>query len=136
MSESPFYYISPDTDSDSNEAEIRYYSDSSDSSTGWNKYFPPISTGSSKKKSPTSDQTAQLVNQLPNALAEALGTAVKNLKRLSQEGPSENPSKPGRPPKQVLFLPSPKMQAAFEEKKKTAKKTNNSYKGKGKKPMK
>ena len=140
MSKSPFVYISSDTDSDSSDTEIKYYSDSSaDSSTGWSSYFPPITTSSSqrntKRKNPTNDPSIQLAKELPIALTQALETAVRNMNWSAQEGPSEKPSKPERPPMQVLFLPCPKMQASFEEKRKTAQKSKNSYKGKGKKPM-
>ena len=137
MSKSPFVYTSSDTDSDN---ENKYYSDpSSNSSTGWSKYFPPMTTGSSKKntkrKTPAADPPTQLAKELPIALTHALESAMKSMNWSAQEGPSEKPSKPERPPKQVLFLPCPKMQASFEEKRKKSQKAKHNYKGKGKKPM-
>ena len=101
----------------------------------WSDYFPPATTSSGpknpKRKPSTDAATKALSKQLPEALTQALETAVKNMKCSVEE----KPARLERPPKKVLFLPCPKMQAFFEEKRTKAQKSKHNYQGKGKKPM-
>jgi hypothetical protein len=135
MSNFPLIYISSD---DSNDSEIKYFSDSdsdSDSNPGWSDYFPPIASSSTNrkpnKKVSTSAPATSLSKELPQALTQALETALKNMK-----GPvEEKPGRPERPPMQVLFLACPRKQSSFDDKRKNAQKGKHTYQGKRKRHM-
>ena len=136
--------------------EAEFYEDSATSSgPTWSDYFPQSAPSarklefmrpsegpsarapslefySSESSDDGSDETYDITKELPKALNTALSTAISNLKKI--EIPEKSERKP-KPPKPVLFLPCPRLQSTFEDKKYSARKAKNNYQGKGKKPM-
>ena len=129
-------YISSDSSSTD---EFDFSEDSASSGPTWEDYFPQTAPNtrklefmkpvegtlthapsllsySSSSYDDDDDESYDLSKELP----KALNTAISNLKKVQVPEKSEKPARLPKPPKPVLFLPCPKLQATFESKKRCA----------------